>query len=325
MTSPKQEDDFLSDATDLLALTYHGDIKLLKNPKIYRGTEKESKAMESRRILFYNLPSSITALQVARAAAAFGQVLLVNPVVPMLRGTDDGSMTMLVEFATPKSSDMCRLTVNSTCPAFISHTGDLYAAGVWVVPTPSFPVRFDTNVSLKRGYTRTVAIAPISVDCVWFMICAVAAPREVLDAEYDGATRTLTLEFAGVDIAHRTAINVVSGLFEFIFENEAANKRVDQCADRVGYGGYVAYVPPHYLQQQFDRPPFNDYWPETYFYVMTDRDLHPRTNHKKRNISTSEGTTTDDDANEAWSSAATSLDEESRGRALRKGDGSRYA
>ncbi|OAA77064.1 hypothetical protein LEL_06748 [Akanthomyces lecanii RCEF 1005] len=314
MSSTKEEGDPPRDVPAPLSLTYHTDIELVRDFKICRGNITSSSTMDSRRILFYNLPPSITALQVARAAAAFGQVLLVNAVAPVVRGTNNGSMTMLVEFATSESSEMCRLAVNSTCPIFLSGTGELYAAGVWVVPTPSFPICCNTDNSLNRGYTRTVAIFPISVNCVWFIIHAVAAPQDILAAEYDAATETLTLEFASVGVAHRTSLHMNNNLFDFVFEGRAAVRRLESREDRVGCGCYVAYVPPDVLQQQFDRSPFNEYWPERYYYVMTQRNLHPRTAHKKRNISASDATTTDDDSFETTSSVETSLDEEPRER-----------
>ncbi|OAR02232.1 hypothetical protein LLEC1_03822 [Akanthomyces lecanii] len=320
MSSTNEEGEHPSDAPVPLPLSYHTDIELVQDFKIYRGNITNSSTMESRRILFYNLPPSITALQIARAAAAFGQILLVNRVASVVRGSDNGSMTMLVEFATSKSSDMCRLAVNSTCPIFVSGTGELYAAGAWVVPTPSFPICYNTNTSLNQGYTRTVTLSPIPASCVWFMIQAVAAPVDILAAEYDSTTKTLTLEFASIGVAHRTALQMNSKFFDFIFEGEPADRRLGTCADRVGYGGYVAYVPPDYLQQQFDRPPFNEYWPERYYYVMTQRNLHPLISQKERNISASDATTTDDDSFETTSSTGTSLDEEPRGRPLRTRD-----
>lgn len=325
MSSTKKEGAPASDAPAPLSLTYHTDIELVHDFKIYLGSDSNSSTMASRRILFYNLPPSITALQVARAAAAFGQVLLVNWVAPVVRGTDDDSMAMLVEFATSRSSEMCRLAINSTCPIFVSETGELYVAGVWVVPTPSFPVSCITDNSLIRGYTRTVTISPISVSCVWFMIHAVAAPRDILAAEYNAATETLALEFASIGIAHRTALRINGNLFDFIFEMRRGEKRVGLCADRVGYGGYVAYVPSDYLRQQFDRLPFNEYWPDKYYYVMSQRDLHPRPSHRKRNISVSDATTADSDSVETASSAGTSLDDEPRGTPLQRRDAPRYA
>ncbi|KAJ6781511.1 hypothetical protein PWT90_08097 [Aphanocladium album] len=301
---------------ELLILAYHDDIKLAQSPLIYRGMDSEPDMMDSRRLLFYNLPPSITALQVARATAAFGQVLRIEPVAPVVRGAGDGTITMLVEFATSRSTDVCRAAVNSTCTTIVTHTGERYVAGIWVIPTPSFAVCAGTSLALTKGYTRSIFITPVYEPCVWFMICAVAVSRDILDAEYDGATKTLTLEFATVELAYRVANNFNRGLFDFLFNSETDEKRVGICVDRVRYGGYTAYLPPDYLHQQYDCPPFNDYWPTTYYYVMTQRNLHPRGHAKKRNTSSSDETTTDGHYNDTASSAGTSLDDEPRGRSL---------
>ncbi|KAM3512558.1 hypothetical protein MY11210_003821 [Beauveria gryllotalpidicola] len=312
-----QEDNPLGDGNEVLTLTYHMDIELVKDLKIFRGNNNESMKMESRRLLYYNLPPSITALQVARAAAAFGQVLRVSDVAPAVRGANDGSLTMLIEFAAPESSTKFQLAVRSTCPQFISETGELYGAGVWVIPTPSFSVCIHTDSYLNRGFTRTISISPIAGNQVWFTICAVAAPHDVLDAEYDSTTQTLTLEFAGVDIAHQAGTYLRSGLFGFIFDNRVVH--VGPRADRVGYGGYVEFLPADHLKQRFDRWPFNQYWPETYYYVMTQQNLHPRSNLKKRDISASDATATDDESNQTLSNYATSVDNEPRGRSFLPG------
>ncbi|KAJ3479198.1 hypothetical protein NLG97_g8383 [Lecanicillium saksenae] len=309
---------------EALSLIYHDDIVLVQHPIIYRGNNTESDTMDSRRLLFYNLPPSITTLQVARATAAFGQVVRLDATAPAVRGASDGTMTMLVEFASPRSATVCREVINSICPRFISNTGESYVAGIWVIPTPSFAVSQSTTVPLDRGYTRTISITPVHLDCVWFIICAIAAPQEILDAEYDLAARTLTLELAVVDLAYRTAQDFHSGLFDFLLDCESDEMRVGICVDSIGYGGYTAYMAPDYLHQRFDHEPFNNYWPETYYYVMTQRNLHPRTHPKKRDFSSSEETATDGDSIETASTAATSLHDEPRGRCLFARDASGF-
>ncbi|OAA52779.1 hypothetical protein BBO_00620 [Beauveria brongniartii RCEF 3172] len=314
MLGTAQEDSPLGDGNEVLTLTYHMDIELVKGLRIFRGNNNQSTKMESRRLLFYNLPPSCTALQVARIAAAFGQVLRISEAAPAVRGANDGSSTMLIEFATSESSIVFESAVVSTCPQFISETGELYGAGVWVIPTPSFPVCTHTDIVLEWGFTRTISISPVADTQVWFIICAVAAPHDVLDAEYDGTTQALTLEFAGVDIAHQAGAYLRSGLFSFIFDTRVVH--VGPRADRVGYGGYVEFLPADHLKQRFDRRPFNQYWPETYYYAMMRRDLHPRFSLKKRDVSASDATATDDESNQTLSSCTTSVDNEPRGRSF---------
>lgn len=299
MASTDESDDSHTGVTtpDLLPLHYHEDITLVHWPVIFRGSNPAQDEMESRRLLFYNIPPSVTPLQVARSAAAFGQVLSIHEAAPAVRGTVDGTTTMLVEFAAPDFAVMCQNAYNGTGQVYFYDTSDQYMVGIWIIPTPSFPVARGRSLSLTEGYTRTISIAPVPVDCVWFMICAVAAPRDILDAEYDGATRTLTVEFTSVDVTHRSASQLENGLFDFIFDTEAVHKNVDFvfdteavhknvgiCADRVGYGRYTTCVPE--LKQRFDYPPFNEYWPDTYYYVMTQRNLHPRS--RKRNMPSSD-------------------------------------
>ncbi|KAM3488360.1 hypothetical protein MY3957_008343 [Beauveria namnaoensis] len=314
MLGTAKEDSILGDGNEALTLTYHMDIELVKDFRIFGGNNNESTKMESRRLLFYNLPPSCTALQVARAAAAFGQVLRISEAAPAVRGANDGSFTMLIEFAVSDSSTMFQTAVMSTCPQFISETGELYGAGVWVIPTPSFPISYYTNSSLEKGFTRTISISPVADIHVWFIICAVAAPPDVLDAEYDGTTQTLEMEFAGVEIAHQAWACFKRGLFGFLFADRVAH--VEPRTDRVEYSGYIKFLPADYLKQRFDCCPFNQYWPETYYYVMTWRNLHPRFNSQKRDIPASDATATDDESNQTLSSYTTSVDNKPRGRSL---------
>ncbi|KAM3441579.1 hypothetical protein NHJ13734_002803 [Beauveria thailandica] len=314
MVGTAQEDTPLCQGNDVLTLTYHMDIELVKDLRIFRGNNNESTKMESRRLLFYNLPPSCTALQVARTAAAFGQVLRISEAAPAVRGANDGSLTMLIDFATSESSTIFESAVVSTCPQFISETGELYGAGVWVIPTPSFPVCTHTDNLLQCGLTRTISISPVANTHVWFIICAVAAPHDVLDAEHDGTTQALTLEFAGVDIAHQAGEYLRSGLFDFILDTRVVH--VGPRADRVKYGGYLEFLPADHLKQRFDRWPFNQYWPETYYYVMTRRNLHPKFNLNEGDILASDATATDDETNQTLSSYTTSVDNEPRGRSL---------
>ncbi|ATY59804.1 hypothetical protein A9K55_005446 [Cordyceps militaris] len=320
-STPAENDTPSGDALDILSLNYHADIELVEDPKIFRGNNTGLSKMDSRRVIFYNLPPSVTALLVARAAAAFGQVLRVEAVAPLAPGL---GTTVIVEFMTSNSATMCQLAINSTCPTFCSQDGQLYVAGVWVVPTPSFPIGRETNASVNRGCTRTVAMFPISKECVWFMIQAVAPQHDILDAEYSDAARRLTVEFARVDAAHRTLMQLNHGIFDFVFGDEACQREAIPREDSVEYGGYVPYVPPNYLHQRFERAPFNEYWPHRYYYVMTLRNLHPRRNYNKRATSSSDATATDDDSHDAASSTETSSYDEPRGRPPVQGHVSRY-
>ncbi|OAA55735.1 hypothetical protein ISF_07840 [Cordyceps fumosorosea ARSEF 2679] len=304
MASKNSEDDPQSDPSSVLLLNYHPDILAIQNPKIYRGNDAEPGTMESRRVLFYNLPPSTTALQVARASAAFGQVLFVFAGEPT---------TMMVEFADPQSSTMCQQAVRSTSPGFILQKHGLPRIQIWVVSTPSYTINGIIDGALQNGYTRTIHISPIAADRVWFLICAIADSRDVLDSIYDGTTRMLVLEFASLFSARCAVTQLSSGSFNFVFKDEIGDLELKIGADQVDHRGNMT-LPPNDVRQQFNRRPFNGYWPERYYYAMVARHLQPRDSNKERDSSASDEADTDDDSMDTVSTTSTIVEDEPRGR-----------
>ncbi|KAJ2983226.1 hypothetical protein NQ176_g855 [Zarea fungicola] len=272
-----------------LKLEFHSDIQSISNPKIYRGNPGLLEPMDNRRLVFYNLPSSITTLQVARAAAPFGQVIRVNLIADVASGTLNNSTTrsVLVEFASQDSAYICAAAVNSMCQTFISATGEAYVVGIWVIPTLSFTLSVSEQSLLQNGYTRTIEFSPIAVECVWFTISAIADRRQILDVDYDVCSKTITIEFASLDASHQAILALQKNLLFLVF-NSDEERMITSRKDPVAFAANVHYLPPNYLEQRFDRAPYNSYWPDQYCYVMSLRNLQPRRNEDVEETDTDE-------------------------------------
>lgn len=195
---------------------------------------------------------------------------------------------MLVEFASQNSAYICAVAVNSMCQTFISATGEAYAVGIWVIPTLSFTLSIREQILLRNGYTRTIAFSPIAVECVWFTVSAIADRKHILDVDYDMASKAITIEFVSLDACHQAVLGLQKNLL-FLAFNPTDEEAIVSLTDRVAFAANVLYLPQNYLEQRFNREPYNDYWPERYCYVMSLRNLHPRRSQPH------EDTSTDDD------------------------------
>lgn len=283
-------------------LDYHEDIQQVDYPLIYRGNIATSEPLDSRRVLFNNLPITINPLQVTRTAAAFGQIISTSGVI---LEPQSGATLVLVDFADAIAATWCVTAVNSTNGLFVSEAGDCYTVGAWAIPTPSFPIPPDLVASLGDGKARTILVSPIDEECVWFLTKAIAPPGLILDVEYYAEKQCVVFEFSSVRMALAASAEIYSGLLDFLVEDKNVDIEIKSVPDKYMSGDASIWFPVDHLEQRFNRPPYNVYWPDTYYYVLTKRNLSLREKRRIRSDSSFETLADRESTDEFWTDEST--------------------
>ncbi len=189
--------------------------------------------------------------------------------------------------------------------------------GLWLSLHESGKYRYRDFALLQWGATRTIQAAHFPIKSVWFCLCALGV-KTIVTAIYDAETSALHVEFVSIVHAARAAEILRHGnlpgypthtqsdsdywgqTYEMQFDTnddfdtslvtmlrDSTNNSSQDLHHTDAQGEFdtgiqhrvAAYMPQDHLEQEFNRLPFNQTWPDTWSPIMEEKGLHPRLHH----------------------------------------------
>ncbi|KJZ80142.1 hypothetical protein HIM_00856 [Hirsutella minnesotensis 3608] len=255
-------------------LDYHAEIRGVSWPQIFRlQPESPSDLLNqegSRRVVFDGLPRDVTVSQILSTVKCFGGVTSAS-IEYDRRPQVQPTKSAVVEFTYAKSAAEWVEFVQSKTLVFSNRDEDPYTARIWLVPTPSFQRSAQDHKMLLRNCTRALQLLLFPIDCVWDLLSTIGT-RCMVNVQYCEGPRTLTIEFTSLFEANR-ALRVMNNFLPHL-QLPLQDQRVLFVPDS-SHGnpedfftetrGWVEWVSPARWNNQFDRPPYNQYRSEENF------------------------------------------------------------
>ncbi|KAL6862611.1 hypothetical protein ACO1O0_002847 [Amphichorda felina] len=242
---------------------------------------------QSRRVIFSNLPK-ITLHQLLTVVRGEGGLIgadIFN--TSKLKGS--GARTGSLEFVYPSSAEVY---VDRRLPVGIEdENGDIHYPEVWLSPARVNTYHRGDSFLLQNGFTRALRATEFPAKAVWFCLNALGL-RNIVDASYDTNKSILNVEFVSIFHASLAIRTLREGRFPFYtpdrhplldYNMSLVTARLDSTDSDVRVlppaGLIAAFVPHDYLDRKFNRLPYNQKWPESFFPIMNMHGLQTRPRH----------------------------------------------
>jgi hypothetical protein len=189
----------------------------------------------------------------------------------------------IVEFICGNQATAWRDSVYADQLVFKSANGREYQVSAWLIPTLSFPPTRLIKLQVEHGLTRTLGIKNIPTATVWFLVSVLAAMVELVDATYLTGEQALIIQLTSVSDASSIYEIIQSGLLDFLATDDSTcdcePREDDSTANPqtlISLCNVVEPISKQRFVKEYNKEPFNSYWPEKYFYIMSLCNLHPR-------------------------------------------------
>ncbi|KAK5988553.1 hypothetical protein PT974_10037 [Cladobotryum mycophilum] len=265
-------------------LNYHPDFTQLPGRMLYVPFSKDDDAsqMQSCRVILSNLPPDATIAQVLKGVQCYGGLMGVT-MLNTKPFCGDKTQSALLEFVYPQSAADYAEAIHSHELFYENKRGAKFQAAAWLIPSPSYTYSYHERQLLDKGQTRAILVKNFPETAVWYFLCAVGVSR-VVDVRRVENENGFIFEFTTINQAARVAGLIWIGKFLDIYK---ATKRgsfsytiVDDSSQAphqdFGYeGGYIEHMAPDFLEVEWNREPFNAYWPSEQKPVMRQQGLTP--------------------------------------------------
>ncbi|KAH7312467.1 hypothetical protein B0I35DRAFT_480922 [Stachybotrys elegans] len=240
--------------------------------------DTRAKHIDSRRLMFRDLPKGITLSQVLRGVRCDSTVL--HATLLDIQGLKP-STTALVELVQPASAAKFALGASQSPVIYMDEHGESHQADVSLVPTNSYCYSYTTRHLLKTTATRSLRIENFPTTGIWFFLCAIGT-RHIVDVYYNKETSALLVDFSSVFEANKMRYQVhqfrnCSFIYRDIIHSFASDPaEMLSPANELRPRKPVPYVHPNFLENIWNRSPYNQFWPTAQLYVMKPQCLKPR-------------------------------------------------
>ncbi|KAK3192362.1 hypothetical protein K4F52_001575 [Lecanicillium sp. MT-2017a] len=267
-----------------MRLDYHPDTQSSSMQKLYCeiDDEIENRNIQSRRAIAFNLPPDTTSAQVLQSLAV-GQVISVSVIPQSLSIGPDNTLSAVIEFHESGQAQKYLDSIQADPPICKSANGQEYEVGAWLIPSPSFPLPKSQKHWTDMGLTRTLMIGNIPASAVWFVVSAMSAMAELANVTYSADDQSMTVQFTSLNTSIWFYRLFRDGLFDFIPENDSVC-HCEPILDAVAatpewlifLPNAIDHIPKDLWSQEYNKPPYNMYWPTSYFYIMSLCGLEPK-------------------------------------------------